>query len=246
MYYGSYGMYNGFYSASYLLVIIGAVLCLLASARVKSTYRKYAKVRSASGLTGAQAAEMILRRNGVLGVTVQHVAGELTDHYDPARGVVNLSDATYNSTSVAAIGVAAHECGHVMQHEQGYLPLRIRTALVPVANIGSNIGIWIVMIGVILGMNSTLAMIGVYLFSFGVLFQIVTLPVEFNASRRALAMLQDYGMLGQTEIQGSRSVLSAAAMTYVASAAASVLQLLRLLMIVNGGRRRDGGRRKTP
>ena len=238
MYYGSYGMYNGFYSASYLLVIIGAVLCLLASARVKSTYRKYAKVRSASGLTGAQAAEMILRRNGVLGVTVQHVAGELTDHYDPARGVVNLSDATYNSTSVAAIGVAAHECGHVMQHEQGYLPLRIRTALVPVANIGSNIGIWIVMIGVILGMNSTLAMIGVYLFSFGVLFQIVTLPVEFNASRRALAMLQDYGMLGQTEIQGSRSVLSAAAMTYVASAAASVLQLLRLLMIVNGGRRR--------
>ena len=239
MYYGSYGMYNGFYSASYLLVIIGAVLCLLASARVKSTYRKYAKVRSASGLTGAQAAEMILRRNGVLGVTVQHVAGELTDHYDPARGVVNLSDATYNSTSVAAIGVAAHECGHVMQHEQGYLPLRIRTALVPVANIGSNIGIWIVMIGVILGMNSTLAMIGVYLFSFGVLFQIVTLPVEFNASRRALAMLQDYGMLGQTEIQGSRSVLSAAAMTYVASAAASVLQLLRLLLIVNGGRRRD-------
>ena len=239
MYYGSYGMYNGFYSASYLLVIIGAVLWLLASARVKSTYRKYAKVRSASGLTGAQAAEMILRRNGVLGVTVQHVAGELTDHYDPARGVVNLSDATYNSTSVAAIGVAAHECGHVMQHEQGYLPLRIRTALVPVANIGSNIGIWIVMIGVILGMNSTLAMIGVYLFSFGVLFQIVTLPVEFNASRRALAMLQDYGMLGQTEIQGSRSVLSAAAMTYVASAAASVLQLLRLLMIVNGGRRRD-------
>lgn len=238
MYYGGYGMYNGFYSASYLLVIVGAVLCLLASAHVKSTYKKYAKVRSASGMTGAQAAEMILRRNGVLGVTVQHVAGELTDHYDPARGVVNLSDATYNSTSVAAIGVAAHECGHVMQHETGYLPLKIRTALVPVANIGSNIGIWIVMLGVILGLNDTLAMIGVYLFSFGVLFQLVTLPVEFNASRRALVMLQDYGMLGQTELQGSRSVLSAAAMTYVASAAASVLQLLRLLMIVNNGRRR--------
>ena len=238
MYYGGYGMYNGFYSASYLLVIVGAVLCLLASAHVKSTYKKYAKVRSASGMTGAQAAEMILRRNGVLGVTVQHVAGELTDHYDPARGVVNLSDATYNSTSVAAIGVAAHECGHVMQHETGYLPLKIRTALVPVANIGSNIGIWIVMLGVILGLNDTLAMIGVYLFSFGVLFQLVTLPVEFDASHRALVMLQDYGMLGQTELQGSRSVLSAAAMTYVASAAASVLQLLRLLMIVNNGRRR--------
>lgn len=239
MYYsGGYGMYNGFYSASYLLVIIGAVICMIASARVKSTYRKYAKVMSASGLTGAQAAEMILRRNGVLGVTVQHVAGELTDHYDPARGVVNLSDATYNSTSVAAIGVAAHECGHVMQHETGYLPLKIRTALVPVANIGSNVGIWIVMLGLILGLNDTLAMIGIYLFSFGVLFQLVTLPVEFDASRRALVMLQDYRILGQTEVQGSRSVLSAAAMTYVASAAASVLQLLRLLMIVNGGRRR--------
>ena len=239
MYYsGGYGMYSGFYSASYLLVIIGAVICMIASARVKSTYRKYAKVMSASGLTGAQAAEMILRRNGVLGVTVQHVAGELTDHYDPARGVVNLSDATYNSTSVAAIGVAAHECGHVMQHETEYLPLKIRTALVPVANIGSNVGIWIVMLGLILGLNDTLAMIGIYLFSFGVLFQLVTLPVEFDASRRALVMLQDYGILGQTEVQGSRSVLSAAAMTYVASAAASVLQLLRLLMIVNGGRRR--------
>ena len=239
MYYsGGYGMYNGFYSASYLLVIIGAVICMIASARVKSTYRKYAKVMSASGLTGAQAAEMILRRNGVLGVTVQHVAGELTDHYDPARGVVNLSDATYNSTSVAAIGVAAHECGHVMQHETEYLPLKIRTALVPFANIGSNVGIWIVMLGLILGLNDTLAMIGIYLFSFGVLFQLVTLPVEFDASRRALVMLQDYGILGQTEVQGSRSVLSAAAMTYVASAAASVLQLLRLLMIVNGGRRR--------
>ena len=239
MYYsGGYGMYNGFYSASYLLVIIGAVICMIASARVKSTYRKYAKVMSASGLTGAQAAEMILRRNGVLGVTVQHVAGELTDHYDPARGVVNLSDATYNSTSVAAIGVAAHECGHVMQHETEYLPLKSRTALVPVANIGSNVGIWIVMLGLILGLNDTLAMIGIYLFSFGVLFQLVTLPVEFDASRRALVMLQDYGILGQTEVQGSRSVLSAAAMTYVASAAASVLQLLRLLMIVNGGRRR--------
>ena len=239
MYYsGGYGMYNGFYSASYLLVIIGAVICMIASARVKSTYRKYAKVMSASGLTGAQAAEMILCRNGVLGVTVQHVAGELTDHYDPARGVVNLSDATYNSTSVAAIGVAAHECGHVMQHQTEYLPLKIRTALVPVANIGSNVGIWIVMLGLILGLNDTLAMIGIYLFSFGVLFQLVTLPVEFDASRRALVMLQDYGILGQTEVQGSRSVLSAAAMTYVASAAASVLQLLRLLMIVNGGRRR--------
>ena len=233
-YYGGYGMYNG----TYLLVIIGAILCLAASAHVKSTYRKYARTASARGMTGAMVAEEILRRNGVLGVTVQHVSGELTDHYDPARGVVNLSDATYNSTSVAAIGVAAHECGHVMQHETGYMPLRFRTALVPVANIGSNLGIWIVMLGLLFGLNSTLAMIGIYLFSFGVLFQLVTLPVEFDASRRALVMLQDYGILGQNEVVGSRKVLNAAAMTYVASAAASVLQLLRLLMLVNGGRRR--------
>lgn len=232
-------MYYGYgFDTTYLLVIIGAVLCLVASAHVKSTYRKYAGIRSASGITGAQAAEAILRRNGVVGVTVQHVAGELTDHYDPSRGVVNLSDATYNSTSVAAIGVAAHECGHVMQHETGYLPLRLRTALVPVANIGSNLGIWIVMMGLIFGLNQSLAMIGVYLFSFGVLFQLVTLPVEFDASHRALVMLQDYGILGDTEVKSSRAVLNAAAMTYVASAAASVLQLLRLLMLVNGGRRR--------
>ncbi|HAL58205.1 MAG: zinc metallopeptidase [Sarcina sp.] len=232
-------MYYGYgFDTTYLLVIIGAVLCLVASAHVKSTYRKYAGIRSASGITGAQAAEAILRRNGVVGVTVQHVAGELTDHYDPSRGVVNLSDATYNSTSVAAIGVAAHECGHVMQHETGYLPLRLRTALVPVANIGSNLGIWIVMLGLIFGLNQSLAMIGVYLFSFGVLFQLVTLPVEFDASHRALVMLQDYGILGDTEVKSSRAVLNAAAMTYVASAAASVLQLLRLLMLVNGGRRR--------
>lgn len=233
MYYG-YGMMD----PTYILVIIGALLCMAAKARVTSTYRKYANVRSACGMTGAQAAEMILRRNGVVGVQVQHVAGELSDHYNPSTGVVNLSDSVYGSSSVAAIGVAAHECGHVMQHESGYLPLRLRTALVPIANFGSNFGIWIVIIGLIFGLNNSLAMIGVYLFSFGVLFQLVTLPVEFDASKRALVMLQDYGILGQNEVQGSRAVLNAAALTYVAAAAASVLQLLRLLMLVNGGRRR--------
>ena len=231
-------MFYYYYDPTYILVIIGAVLCLLASLRIRSAYSKYSSVRSACGLTGAQVAEMILRRNNVAGVSVQHVTGSLTDHYDPSRGVVNLSDATYNSTSVAAIGVAAHECGHVMQHETGYIPLKLRTALVPVANIGGNFGIWLVILGVIIGMNDTLGMIGVYLFSFGVLFQLVTLPVELDASRRALVMLQDYGILSQDELQGSRHVLGAAALTYVASAAASILQLLRLLLIVNGGRRR--------
>ena len=222
--------------ASYLLVIIGAVLCLLASARVKSTYRKYAKVRSASGLTGAQAAEMILRRNGVLGVTVQHVAGELTDHYDPARGVVNLSDATYNSTSVAAIGVAAHECGHAMQHEENYLPLNVRSALVPVANFGSRFSFLLIMAGLLMG--QFLIEAGIILFCAVVLFQLVTLPVEFNASRRALRLLDENGILYQEEVGMTRKVLSAAALTYVASALSAVLQLLRLLLLF-GGRRRD-------
>ncbi len=238
MYYNGYG-YRGFgLDPTYILVIIGAVLSLLASSYVKSTYAKYAKVRAMSGMTGAQVAQEILRRNGVTDVVVRHVSGNLTDHYDPSKKVVNLSDATYGSSSVAAIGVAAHECGHVMQHHEGYVPLQIRTSLVPVAQIGSNFGIWIVMIGFILGLNSSLVLIGILLFSFGTLFQLVTLPVEFNASSRALRMLTDYGILSDAEDNQARAVLKAAAMTYVASAAASVLSLLRLIMINNRRSRR--------
>ncbi len=232
-------MYYPYYMDwTYILVIIGALLSMAASAKVQSTYNKYAKVRSASGMTGAQVAKQLLERNGIYDVSVQHVSGNLTDHYNPSTKVVNLSDATYNSTSVAAIGVAAHECGHVMQHHEGYAPLSIRTALVPLANIGSNAGIYIVMLGLILGSISWLTNLGIIMFCFGVLFQLVTLPVEFNASARALKMLESYGFLGDTEVKQSRAVLSAAAMTYVAAAAASVLTLLRLILLSNR-RRRD-------
>lgn len=234
MYYG-YGYGYGM-DPMYILVIIMAILCMVASHRVNSVYRKYNRVRSMSGMTGAQVAMEILRHNGVSDVTVQHVPGDLTDHYDPRTRVVNLSDATYGSSSVAAIGVAAHECGHVMQHQNGYLPLQIRSALVPAANIGSKAGVPLIILGMFLSI-SPLISIGIWVFSLAVLFQVVTLPVEFDASHRALVMLEEYGILGNEEVADSRKVLSAAAMTYVASAAAAVVQLLRLVMLNN--RRRD-------
>ncbi|MBQ6414751.1 MAG: zinc metallopeptidase [Butyrivibrio sp.] len=235
MFYG-YGYGYGYgMDPMYILVIIMAILCMVASYRVNSVYKKYNRVRSMSGMTGAQVAMEILRRNGVSDVTVQHVPGDLTDHYDPRTRVVNLSDATYGSNSVAAIGVAAHECGHVMQHQNGYLPLQIRSALVPAANIGSKAGVPLIILGMFLSF-SPLISIGIWVFSLAVLFQVVTLPVEFDASHRALVMLEEYGILGHEEVADSRKVLSAAAMTYVASAAAAVVQLLRLVMLNN---RRD-------
>jgi Zn-dependent membrane protease YugP len=238
MYY-SYGYGRGLGMGAdpmYLLVIIMAVVCMIASYRVNSVYKRYNRIRSMSGMTGAQVAIEILRRNGVNDVSVQHVAGNLTDHYDPRTRVVNLSDATYGSNSVAAIGVAAHECGHVMQHQTGYLPLQIRSTLVPAANIGSKAGVPIIILGMILSF-SPLITIGIVVFSLAVLFQLVTLPVEFDASHRALVMLEEYGILGPEEVDDSRKVLSAAAMTYVASAAAAVVQLMRLVLLNN--RRRD-------
>ncbi len=237
--YSTYGYASSFfYDSSYILVLIGALLCMLASARVKGTYSKYARVRSMGGMTGAQTAMEILRRNGITDVQVQHIPGDLTDHYDPRTKTVNLSDATYGSNSVAAIGVAAHECGHVMQHYTGYVPLNIRSALVPAANIGSKVGIPIIILGLVIGMTP-LAKIGIWVFSLAVLFQLVTLPVEFNASNRAMAMLGEYGILADNEVDQTRKVLNAAALTYVAAAASSVLQLLRLVLITGTGRRRD-------
>lgn len=229
--------YGYHFDPTYILVLIGAVLSIIASARVNSTFNKYARVRSMSGMTGAQTAEAILRSKGINDVRVEHIRGNLTDHYDPSRKVVRLSDSVYNATSVAAIGVAAHECGHVMQHHEKYAPLNIRTALVPAANIGSRLGIPIVILGLILGSNSVLINIGIWVFSLAVLFQIVTLPVEFDASRRALACIEQYGIVTSDERAKSAKVLRAAAYTYVAAAAASILQLLRLVML--SGRRRD-------
>lgn len=225
---------------TYFLVLIGAVLCIFAQMRVSSTYKKYSRVRSRSGLTGAQAAQKILQMSGIYDVRIEHVRGELTDHYDPANKVLRLSDSVYGSPSLAAIGVAAHECGHAVQHDKGYAPLKIRTALVPAANIGSRAGIPLIFLGVLLGMNQMLIQVGIWVFALAVLFQLVTLPVEFNASGRALAMLGDYGMLERDETNECRKVLSAAALTYVAAAASAILQLLRLVLLFgNNNRRRD-------
>ena len=232
-------LYGYGFDWTYLLVIIGVILSGAASAAVNSTFKKYAKVNSTTGMTGAEAARQILYSEGITDVAIEHVPGNLTDHYNPSTKTVNLSDATYGSSSVAAVGVAAHECGHVLQHHTGYVPLNIRSALVPVANIGSKAGIPIIIAGMIFGANSTLINLGILLFSFGVLFQIVTLPVEFNASRRALKLLGNLGILNPDEVRDSGKVLKAAAMTYVASAFASILSLLRLLLIFGGNRRRD-------
>ncbi len=178
-------------------------------------------------------------RNGLSEIPVEHVSGNLSDHYDPTSKVLRLSDSTYNSPSVAAIGVAAHECGHAIQHKESYGPLKLRTAIVPAANLGSRLGMPIILLGVLFGGGGSLLVnIGIWVFSLAVLFQIVTLPVEFNASNRALVMLEDYGILGQDEKRKAKSVLSAAAMTYVAAAASSILQLLRLIILF-GGRSND-------
>lgn len=230
-----YGYYGYYMDWTYILVLIGAIFSIMASAKVNSTFNKYQRVRSMTGMTGAEAAEKILNQNGIYDVDIQHIKGNLTDHYDPRTKVLRLSDATYGSNSVAAIGVAAHECGHALQHKEEYFPLKFRSAIVPAANIGSRFGIPIVILGMIMGQNYLLIQIGIWVFSLAVLFQIVTLPVEFNASSRAMRMLEQYGILGSDEIGKTRKVLSAAAMTYVAAAAASVLQLLRLILL--GGRR---------
>ena len=230
--------YPFFYDSTYILVLIGVVISMIASAKLNSTYQRYSSVRMC-GLTGAEVAQKLLNNQGIYDVTVRRVAGNLTDHYDPRTKTVNLSDSVYGSTSIAAIGVAAHECGHAMQDASDYSPLRIRAALVPAANLGSSLAWPLILIGLLLGGGgSTLAGIGILLFSLAVLFQLVTLPVEYNASHRAVTLLDSTGILSGQEVGQTRSVLSAAALTYVAAAAASILQLLRLLMIF-GNRRND-------
>ena len=232
-------LYPFYFDSTYILIIIGAILCLLASAKVRSTYSRYQRVRSASGLTGREAAERILYYSGIQDVRVEHVAGNLTDHYDPRSKVLRLSDTTYGSPSMAAVGVAAHECGHAIQHARGYAPLSFRSALVPLANFGSTIAWPLIILGFLFNNQSSQLFIniGILAFSLAVLFQIVTLPVEFNASGRALRILSETGMLQSEELSMTRKVLSAAALTYVASAAAAILQLLRLILLAN--RRED-------
>ena len=233
-----YGYYGYYFDPTYILIIIAAIISLIAQWRVNSAFSKYSRVASMSGMTGAQAARMILQSNGINDVSVQRISGKLTDHYNPSTKVLNLSESVYGSTSVAAIGVAAHECGHAIQHARGYFPLSLRTALVPVANIGSQLSWVFIIVGAILSFNQTLITIGIIMFSAAVLFQLVTLPVEFNASARALEQLESNGILYRDEVSQTRKVLSAAALTYVAAAASSILQLLRLLLLF-GGRRDD-------
>ena len=234
-------MFYYFYDWTYILVIIGAVICLAASARVNRVFAQYSTVRSHSGMTGREAAEQILHRNGIYDVQVIHIPGNLTDHYNPGKKTLGLSDTVYNSTSVAAIGVAAHECGHAVQHATGYAPLSIRGALVPVANFGSMAAWPLIFIGLFLnGQTAALFInLGILFFSAAVLFQLVTLPVEFNASGRAVKVLENSGMLYPDEVGSVKKVLGAAALTYVASAAAMILQLLRLIILTGGRRRND-------
>lgn len=231
-----YYYYYGF-DPLYFLILISVVIAMVAQYKVKSTYSKYSRVRSDLGLTGAQAAQKILNMNGIYDVSIQHIAGDLTDNYNPRNKVLSLSDAVYNSTSIAAIGVAAHECGHAIQHDVGYAPLLIRNTIAPVVNIASSLSWIFIAAGLFFGMSPTLIDVGIIMFSLAVLFELITLPVEFNASERALTILSDSGMLYPDETAGAKKVLSAAAMTYVASALTAVLQLLRLIMLF--GRRSD-------
>ena len=223
-----------YWDSTYILVIIGAIICMIASAKVKTTFNKYSQYRSMSGMTGAQAAQRILNAAGIYDVEIRHISGDLTNK------TLNLSDTVCNSTSVAAVGVAAHECGHAIQHARGYVPLRLRSAFVPIANFGSALAWPVIIIGALINSRSSMMIInlGILLFSFAVIFQIITLPVEFDASRRAMMMLREQGILGEQELGYTRKVLTAAALTYVASAAAAILQLLRIILLF-GGRDRD-------
>ena len=234
------GHYYYYWDPTYILVVIGAIICMIASAKVKTTFNKYSQYRSYSGMNGAQVAQRVLEAAGIYDVTVRHVSGNLTDHYDPSTKTGNLSDPVYNSYSVAALGVAAHECGHAIQHAKNYAPLSLRSALVPVANFGSMLAWPLILIGLFInGRSSTLIIyLGIVLFSAAVLFQLVTLPVEFDASRRALVMLRTQNILSDDELKNTRKVLKSAAFTYVAGAAAAILQLLRIILLV-GGRRDD-------
>ena len=223
------------YTTAYFLCILAFIFALICSLTVKTTFNKYNRIGSRRGITAAEVARMILDRNGLYNVHVERISGNLTDNYNPRTNIVSLSDSVYNSTSLAAIGVAAHECGHAVQHAQDYVPIKIRTAVFPLAQLGSSMYFIVFIVGLIFSFEP-LVDAGIILFLFVVLFQLVTLPVEFNASRRALSTIRSEGILEQDEMYGARRTLTAAAMTYVASLAVSFTQLLRLLAIRNNRR----------
>lgn len=232
--------YGFYYDPTYILVIIGLIISMLASGYVNSTFKKYDEVRSRNNVTGTDAAKYILQNQNIHDVGVKQIAGNLTDNYDSSKKMLSLSEATARSTSVAAIGVAAHECGHAVQDAKNYFPLRLRHAIVPVANFGSGIAIPLILIGALIsGQSGNLIVnIGLLAFSLAFLFQVVTLPVEFNASRRALAILGEGNLLTEEELPLARKVLFAAALTYVAAMISSALQLLRLVLLFGNNNRR--------
>ena len=244
-YYGGYGGYGGYYSGylTYLIFLLPAMLLgLWAQAKVKTTFNKYNKISNSRGMTGAQAARMVLDGHGLTYVRIEHISGELTDHYDPRDNVIRLSSSVYNSTSIGAIGVAAHEAGHAVQHAEEYTPIKLRNAIIPVCNIGSNVGPIMILIGCLFAgtFGRSLIFFGILLFSLVALFQLVTLPVEFDASGRALDVIENSGVFDRDDYKGAKKVLSAAAMTYVAALVTTLSQILYYAVRFLGvGRRRD-------
>lgn len=230
--------YGMFYDSSYVLILIGMGLVMLAQWKVKSTFAKYSELNSLKQIRGYEAAEIILKANQINDVRVEKVAGQLTDHYSPQEKVLRLSEATYDQTSVAALAVAAHECGHAVQDATGYPLLRLRSALVPVTQFGSMIGMPLILIGFVMQLMG-LVTLGIIAFSAALVFQIVTLPVEFDASRRALATLESAGVFSTEEVPAARKVLRAAAFTYIAATLSTALQVLRLVLLANRSRRND-------
>ena len=235
--------YYGFDWTYVYLVLPCLILSLWASARVNSTFKRYSRQFSSRGITGADAAQRVLRANGIGNVRIERIGGNLTDHYDPSTNVIRLSDDVYGSTSTAAIGVACHEAGHAVQYAQGYAPIKLRAAIIPVTNFGSKLAMPLILLGILfssLGNTSDFFInLGIACFGLSVLFQLVTLPVEFNASHRALAAIEQNGILTDDELAGARKTLSAAAMTYVAATATALAQLLRLLVLFGNNRRRN-------
>ena len=232
-----------YFDWTYLVLVLPAIiLAMAAQGKVSSTFNKYSRVPSRIGITGAEAARRIMEQNGIYDVSIERVSGNLTDHYDPSKKILRLSDSVYSSSSIAAVGVAAHETGHAIQHARGYAPLSLRSLMVPLANIGSRLSMPLILLGLIFSFSSrmgdSLITLGIVLFGLSVVFTVITLPVEFNASKRAIACLDDSRILYEDEIEGAKKVLSAAAMTYVASTAVALANFLRLI-VVFGGRRRD-------
>ena len=238
-----YGSYYGFDWTYFIIVLPCIILSLLASSSVKNTFRKYSQQYSSRRITGADAAARVLRNHGITNVRIEQIAGDLTDHFDPKTNVIRLSDGVYNSTSTAAIGVACHEAGHAVQYAQHYAPIKLRAAIIPITNFGSKIAMPLILLGIVfsfLGTFSyTLVYIGIACFGLSLVFQLITLPVEFNASRRAIRTIEDSAILTQSELVGAKKTLTAAAMTYVAATAVSLAQLLRLIVLFGGRRRND-------